>query len=67
MANKHPRPLGKGKATRPAIIFKNIWVPGCWTYHDEEKVRFGKLDEARAWASKHGFNGIWVELTDKKG
>lgn len=66
--NKHPKPvgrysLGERKPTvRKAVIHCNVWKIGCWTYHQEEKVKFKKLDDARAWASKHGYDGIHVEL-----
>lgn len=70
MSKSHPKPigsvgrysLGKGKPTRKAIIHVNVWKVGAWTYHQEEKVKFRNLADARSWASKHGFDGIKVEI-----
>ncbi len=68
MTSKHPKPisrysLGERKHTpRKAVIYAQVWAVGCWTYHNEEKIRFKTLGEARTWASKHGFDGIHVDL-----
>jgi hypothetical protein len=47
---------------RKATIHCNVWKTDYWTYHQEEKVKFKKLDQARDWAKKHGYDGIWIQL-----
>lgn len=55
-------PQVRKRDRRKATIHCNVWKIGCWTYHQEEKVKFKNLDQSRDWAKKHGYDGIHVEL-----
>lgn len=36
-----------------------------WAYHDNEKLTFAKLEEARQWAKELGYRGIRVRSGDE--
>lgn len=57
------KPIPKRKAVK-AQIYVDIWVKKVWTYHNERKLTFTKLCDAREWASKQGFDGIQIHIED---
>jgi hypothetical protein len=62
---KHPKPFGK--AGRKAIVYSIMWAkPGrrLFTFHSEEKIYFDSCGQARAWAAKHGFDGVKFDLPE---
>lgn len=53
-----PKPLN----ARPhkLVVYYQLWTKKRWTFHHDRRIDFKTLAEARAFASKNGYDGISV-------